>query len=519
MTPAGQIPRNYSLLPRIATLILLLSTTHAIAAIPAAPVMTLYKFNADLTTPYYFIESLERNANRPTPAGTLSQGTSVIPCLVIRNGLPLTDSGGAPYVGFEIVVDSRKATPASTEIFKNAFARQKDLRVQNHHCGPSVQYVIDIRNWFNLNKAPFFDPEITATSSTTINPAESRGQLDEIVRAFHASSNCHDANRILIGRRDALSRAWETFIRANLERWPKSDLDRAKHLDYTLRTAIYESHLERGCNAYGACERNIIALSIRNRGRETCAAGQGCRYPGDFQGVASKVSQYNIWDEYLTQITGLTSCFLAPYPNNPYYEKISKMHRQNAGDVERILYGNDDSLGSIFAASPVSHLKSLRHYYHAPAMGKCFPDHPSVEYITGAIAKNGSDFALIANKRIQVDAQVGQGYLFHEFVLQEEMYHDNISIVDNYPGFIIDSRKVELKPATGCTPYGIPRGCQQNKIERYRKTPSWLSAGQPMELSCTLQEFGENCQGEGTLSTISVGGSCDTQMRPVRSVP
>jgi len=32
-----------------------------------------------------------------------------------------------------------------------------------------------------------------------------------------------------------------------------------------MRTAIYEGHLDRGCNAYGACERNIIALSIRNR--------------------------------------------------------------------------------------------------------------------------------------------------------------------------------------------------------------------------------------------------------------
>ncbi|MGH8550304.1 MAG: hypothetical protein ACRERU_17230 [Methylococcales bacterium] len=503
---------------RIATLLLSISAGQVSAAIPAAPVMTLYQFNGPLDMPYYSIESFQRSG-AGIPAGRLAQGTSLIPCLVIRNGLPLTDSNGTPYAGFEMVVDSRKATPASTEFFKNTFARQKDLRVQNHHCGPSVQYVIDVRNLFILSKAPFFDPEPAAVPDTSPNATETQGPLDQIIRAFHASSDCRDANRFLIGRRDALSRAWDAFIRANPIKWPKSQLERAKHLDYTLRTAIYEGHLDRGCNAYGACERNIIALSIRNRGRESCAGYQGCRYPGDFQGVASKVSQYNIWDEYLTQITGLTSCFLRAFPNNPYYEKIGRMYRQNAGDVERILYGNDDSLSSVFAASPMSHLKSLRHYYHAPAMGKCFPDHPGVEYISGAVAKNGADFALIANKRIEVDAPVGQGYLFREFILKEERDYDNISIVDNYPGFIIDGRKVELKSPSGCTPYGIPRGCQFDRISRYRKTPSWLSTGQPMELRCTLQEFGEDCQGEGKPATISVGGSCDTQMRPVRSVP
>ncbi|MGR9106342.1 MAG: hypothetical protein ACU843_05350, partial [Gammaproteobacteria bacterium] len=445
-------------------------------AISAAPVMTLYRFNADLTSPYYSIESFLRNSN-PVPAGTLAQGTSVIPCLVIRNGAPLTDSSGTPYVGFEIVVDSRTATHVSTEIFKQAFARQKELKVENHHCGPSVQFVIDVRNLYILSKAPFFDPEPLGQSETPIGPEEIHGQLDEIVHAFHASSDCRNANRMLIGRREALNRAWEAFIRGNLQRWPKPQLERAKHLDYTLRTAIYEAHLDRGCNAYAACERNIIALSIRNRGRETCAASQGCRYPGDFQGVASKVSQYNIWDEYLTQITGLTSCFLGSYPDNPYYKKISSMYRQNVGEVERILYGDDATLGSIFAKSSTSDLKSLRHYYHAPAMGKCFPQYPRVEYISGAIAKKDLDYALVANKRIQVDSPVGNGYLFHEFVLQEEMYQDNIAIEDNYPGFVIDGRKVTLQQSGGCTPYGIPGGCRFDTINRYRKTPSWLNAG------------------------------------------
>ncbi len=501
---------------KVVIILLSLIAGQAAAAIPATPVMTLYRFNGDLNLPFYFIESVERNI-KPVPAGTVTQGTSMIPCLVIRNSRPLTDPTGTPYVGFEIVVDARTATAAAVETFKNAIARRKDLRVQNHHCDPSVRYVIDVRNLFKLNKAPFFDFD-SAPSTKPPGAARNSGPLDEIIRAFHASADCRDANRRLVGRRDALGRAWEAFIQANLRQWPSYQLERARHLDYTLRTAIYESHLDRGCNSYAACERNVIALSIRNRGRESCVAHQGCRFPGDYLGVASKVSQYNIWDEYLTQVTGLTSCFLRPDSDNPHYEKIGRIYRQNVGDVERILFGDDGTLGSIFPSLPPGDLNSLRHYYHAPAMGKCFPDRPYVEYITGAVAQNGSDFALIANKRIQVGAKVGQDYRFDEFILREEMYLDYVSVEHNYPGFKIDGRKVELKAPSDCAPYGIPAGCPFNKIDRYRKTPPWLAAGKPLELRCAVQDFGEDCRNEGKPAIVSVGGSCDTQMRPVGGV-
>ena len=116
-----------------------------------------------------------------------------------------------------------------------------------------------------------------------------------------------------------------------------------------MRTAIYEGHVGRGCNAYGACERNIIALSIRNRAVGQCQRGRGCGFPGDFQGASSSVSQYNIWDEYLTQISGLTSCFLRPdLAEQDYYRKIQAMYAQSVGDVERILYGNEGDLREIF---------------------------------------------------------------------------------------------------------------------------------------------------------------------------
>ena len=142
-----------------------------------------------------------------------------------------------------------------------------------------------------------------------------------------------------------------------------------------MRTVLYEGHLGRGCSAYGACERDVIALSIRNRALERCLGGQGCTSRGDFEGVASAVSQYNIWDEYVTQTSGLTSCFLRPdLAGNEHYARLQAMYEQSAGDVERILFGGARDLEELFPLSPLAELTAMRNYYHPPAMGKCFPE-------------------------------------------------------------------------------------------------------------------------------------------------
>ncbi len=507
-------------------LLVFLAASPAWAGIPATPVMTLYRFNGKLEIPYYEINAFRRSGPS-SPAGFLTQGTSLIPCLVVRDGSPLTDRNGTPYVGFQIVVNSRTATPASTEQFRAALRQRQAAMVANHHCNASVRHVISIRGLYALEKAPFFDPPRSARGSAAI-PA-SGGELDQIVRAFHHSSQCEAANRRLIGRRASLQNAWNSFIRTHRNRWSEQSMQQAKHLDYTMRTAIFEGHLDRGCNAYGACERNIIALSIRNRGREGCSGHQGCRFSGDFQGVASRVSQYNIWDEYLTQVSGLTSCFLRSDlggnqsaagggHNMRYYHKLQGMYAQNLDSMQRILFGGDGDLREIFPNVSVGEIKSLRHYYHAPAMGKCFPNHDRVEYITGAVAGKGQDFALIANTRIRVDQPTGGGYFFRDFVFQEDEDRDVVRIVDRYPGFVIDGRKVSLRAASRCAPYGIPRGCRFGAVGRYRKTPSWLHAGRPLALTCRVRDRGEQCQGGGETRAVTVGGVCDTQMRPVAGV-
>jgi hypothetical protein len=493
-------------------LALLLLAAPAAADIPAAPVMTVYRFNGPTGIPYYAADRFARSGPS-APAGTLAQGTSVIPCLVMRNGRPLTDRSGTPFVGFDVVVDARSATRDSSAHFRAIAARQQAARVDNHHCPPNPPYVIDVRSMYALGKAPSYDPP----RPPDLGAAGGDSQVDQIVRAFHASPQCEQANLLLMGRRDALRRAWDDFERDS--RWPAAATQRARNLDYVMRTALYEGHLGRGCNAYGACERTVIALSIRNRGVERCQRGQGCRSRGDFEGVSSSVSQYNIWDEFLTQTSGLTSCFLRPdLAGNPHYARLQAMYGQNVGDVERILFGDAADLRAVFPGGAPAQLSQLRHYYHPPAMGKCFPGHPRLEYISGATARHGTDFALIANTRIEVEQARDGGYLFQMASIQEEDDGDRVQLADRYPGFVIDGRKVELKRAGGCTPYGTPRSCWFERVGRHRKVPSWLSDGVPLRLTCRVDSRGTTCTEPPRAETVEVGGACDVKMQPVAAV-
>ena len=302
-------------------------------------------------------------------------------------------------------------------------------------------------------------------------------------------------------------------------RWSSEALGRARQLDYAMRTAIFEGHLDRGCNAYGSCERNIIALSIRNRARESCRRGQGCGFVGDVEGVASNVSQYNIWDEYLTQVSGLTSCFLRR-DLVAGDGKLGAIYAHTVADVERILFGDDRDLEAIFPRSSLGDLKALRHYYHPPAMGKCFPDYPQVEFMAGAVAGNGENFVLLANTRIEVGEKADGGYRFRDVVVRDEGGRDALQVLDHYRGFVVDGRKVTQRGATGCLPYGIPRSCRFDSVGRYRRTPGWLDMGDALEIHCSVPDRGEQCQKPATgPEVVSVGGACDTEMKPVAGVP
>ena len=126
------------------------------AGIPATPLMTLYRFNAPVDVPFFDVDGF-RKGEPSSAAGTLAQGTSVVPCLVVRDGHPLTDRRGIPYVGFRVVVDSRTATPEATETFRRVAAERRAMTVPHHHCDAGVRHVLDVRNLYPMGKAPLFD--------------------------------------------------------------------------------------------------------------------------------------------------------------------------------------------------------------------------------------------------------------------------------------------------------------------------------------------------------------------------
>ena len=173
----------------------------------------------------------------------------------------------------------------------------------------------------------------------------------------------------------------------------------------------------------------------------------------------------------------------------------------------------------VFPGVAPSQLARLRHYYHPPAMGKCFPGEARLEYVSAAVARRGDDFALVANTRVRVDEAAEGGYAFRIAEIEDLPDRDAVRLVDRYPGFVIDGRKIELKAPSGCTPYGTPRSCRFDTVGRRRKVPSWLADGDPMRLACRVQARDESCTAPPRAETVSLGGACDTAMQPVAGVP
>ncbi len=129
----------------------------------------------------------------------------------------------------------------------------------------------------------------------------------------------------------------------------------------------------------------------------------------------------------------------------------------------------------------------------------------SVEYMSGAVARRGNNFALRADIRIRVDQKKEGGYYFRSFRVREDPAKDVVTVVDNYPGFVVDGRRVPLKAPSRCAPYGIPSGCMFNEIGRYRKTPSSINVGKPLELRCRIADQGGNLPGRKSVENSQSG--------------
>jgi hypothetical protein len=231
---------------------------HA-ANIPATAVMTLYRFNGDLNLPYYDIEHFAVSGARE-PAGTLVQGTTLIPCLALRGGRPLTDSEGTPFVGFELVVDPRTAQPESSARVRDAIAQRKEFTVANHHCGVDVRHVIDVRNLYPMEKVPFSDPPRGALLGCS-GSAGGRQSAGSHRPPFHNADQCAQANTASPVAAPPLG-AWAEFERTNTGRWPAADIARARQLDITMRTARCSKPPRSGLQYLRRLRADIVALSI-----------------------------------------------------------------------------------------------------------------------------------------------------------------------------------------------------------------------------------------------------------------
>jgi hypothetical protein len=120
-----------------------------------------------------------------------------------------------------------------------------------------------------------------------------------------------------------------------------------------MRTAIYEGHLDRGCSAYGACERNTVVLSVRNRAVGQCLKRQGCRFPRRLPGRRLGRVAVQHLGRLSDQISGLTACYLrTDLANKDFYDRIQAMYAQNVGDAERILYGGEPTCARCSPATP-----------------------------------------------------------------------------------------------------------------------------------------------------------------------
>jgi hypothetical protein len=251
--------------------------------------------------------------------------------------------------------------------------------------------------------------------------------IDQALRQFHdtiCTAPGQDQNALLM--------KWKKFIESKTDEHSRQIALNAQHVDIVTRTVMGESQRqeamlgpeslqERRKRAFHpfaeSCQGDIIALSIRNR----AYAGKNSRklfglsYPGDFTGVASSPSQFNLWlpAEVERDNFRITSCFYSSQES--YVSAANKRHQaygtwrsiyeRTARRMPKVLGLNDNSaadqdssyLSGLFAAdrdSPGStdekqkRLLSFTHYYHPGGLPKGDAQEETDSHRSGKV-KNG----------------------------------------------------------------------------------------------------------------------------------
>ena len=389
---------------------------------------------------------------------------------------------------------------------------------------------------------------------------------EKYVREFHNSKceslrikNPEDSNMEL--EINALFKEWDQFAVQKRSARPAHAraLVLAKELDIVARTITFEGHplsmLEREkdetatpakCKTpedcpISSCEQRVVALTIRNRANHPqCKSQFGCRAVGDYFGVATKPSQFNIWMPSMTH-RFIATCFLkdgietAP-PGNADFEAYRNRARQFRFALDasgRVLYGADWGIRNARTGTP---LTSLTHYFHPRGMPGCDPDTydrrytASTRYVRTQGAK--SDYALLLGKTVlmpagtlprETKAIIASALTSEEKAAAKKRGEKNISyefipfhpngdsrewILETSGLSKITSSNVCLRGGLGAL-VGNPNLCP-NADAQFYTAPRWGFQGsvEQMELTCAFESN----------RIVKLGGQCDSRMQPIGKV-
>ncbi len=567
--------------PVAAALVLVGSFTGPLMAqaadgLPAPPVMSVYKWAAALKLPVYSVDRLPVGGTKPKPAGYIVQGTKVLPCVVKRGGQPIPNARARPFVGYEVLYEETdtdrldrqalarhqaalpsRLTALRTRVDKLAKTVQPSHDCPRGYSGP----VINARWLLKIDRAPpaFREPAQDTpdsradTSARVHSSRQGSGTVRELANIFHDSQYCSAVNQHVHGRRARMLAQWDNFVKlvgtTNPGLEPSARL--AAHADVVARTATFEGDLAHGCSAHGLCEIDLITLSVKNRAEHArCANGDrqfGCRFQGDYARVAASVTQYNIWDRLFTMKDSITSCYLRRdlqpgasagrvwrdhygQPSDDAGARYQKEQARFTAAFERaelILSTPRRSLTRLFAADDKRDILELLHYYHPPAMGKCFPQEPRQEYMSGAYIKRGDAFFLLLGERSLIgrsrrDPVLGAAYELSLARLGADASGlERVLLTTPMPGVLVASSRVAFGTPKRCTAYGVEPNCSFDKVRRYRRTPPWLSSGRAARVTCKSVPNGpKTCATPATGGhSVTLGGRCSIDFMPMSRVP
>lgn len=392
----------------------------------------------------------------------------------------------------------------------------------------------------------------------------------------------------------ALNAEWSDFIKKKLAESKNSkrriNLDTqlavARNLDLVSRTILYEADilgLREGVvqsrtpmdnkTAYekctsidacpiSACERDIMTLTIRNRGlaKRECASPEtrkkleklnpnACKYFGDFAYRATNPKQYNIWDPRWTS-KYITSCFLkngledGGLSNLPEDEKWTLMRsiRQFKLTLEtsaRLLYGAENSLHNYFRydrdidPTDSAVIKNMKHYIHPLGMPLCkfgrFDQRISVQ---AAYVENVSDEKNQTYTMLIDDVLLAEGaQLSHPFRKNDPHKFRRVYLRDEEIWLVAATEVKDLPPSNStnvCLPMGLASlkdkdlgACDLNKLknlpnyqdtwpEQSRFVPIWATNSrvrQPI-VGCNIP----------IRQPVEIGYKCDPRFQHFASV-